>query len=78
MLLKNDIECAVKKRMDRPVDQQHFPIPDPAILSISGQISDLSIGSVHPYLKCHDNAIRTAAANLPQSDGFGLGNSGVT
>ena len=30
------------------------------------------------FLKCHDNAIRTAAANLPHSDGFELGNSGVS
>ena len=52
MLLTNDTGCATgKKLMDRPMDRQIFPIPDPAFLSRSGLISDLGIGSVHPYYK---------------------------
>ena len=49
MLLTNDTGCAAGKTwMDRHI----FPIPDPAFLSRSGPISDLGIGSVHPYMKC--------------------------
>ena len=37
--LTNDVGCAVteKKKVDQPVDLLILPIPDPAILSISGR-----------------------------------------
>lgn len=48
-----DVGCAAtekKDKLDWPVDLLTLLIPDPAILSISGLISDLNIGSVHPYI----------------------------
>ena len=51
-MLTNDVGCAVtegkkkqkKKQLDQPVSLLIIPIPDPAILSISGPISNLDIG----------------------------------
>ena len=50
-MLTNDVGCAVtegkkknKKKLDQPVSLLIIPIPDPAILSISGPISNLDIG----------------------------------